>query len=100
MFTTGPIHYEIGGYTDAMGYGGLGMVHRLVTKLGLQEEIDARVHLLKVHLPYVESDHVINLAYDRLCGGTRPEAIELRRHDTAYLGALGASVIAVPPPAG
>ena len=100
MFTTGPIHYEIGGYTDAMSYGGLGVVHRLVTKLGLQEEIDARVHLLKVHLPYLESDHVLHLAYNSLCGGTRLEDIELRRHDMAYMDALGAKLIPDPTTAG
>ena len=100
MFTTGPIHYEIGGYTDAMSYGGLGMVHRLVTKLGLQEQIDTRLHLLKVHLPYSESDHVLNLAYNILCGGTRLEDIELRRHDTAYMDALGAKLIPDPTTAG
>jgi len=100
MFTTGPIHYEIGGYTEAMSYGGLGIAHRLVTKLGLQEEIDARVHLLKVHLPYLESDHVLNLAYNSLCGGTRLEDIELRRHDTAYMDALGAKLIPDPTTAG
>ena len=37
-------------------------MHRLVTRLGLPEAIDAEVELLKVHLPYHESDHVLNLA--------------------------------------
>ena len=40
------------------------------------KEIDKRLHLLKVHLPYHESDHVLNLAYNVLCGGTRLEDIE------------------------
>jgi hypothetical protein len=35
-------------------------------KLGLAEQIDARVQLLKRHLPYHESDHVLNLAYNSL----------------------------------
>ena len=34
----------------------------LVRKLGLAEAIDERLHLLKLHLPYHESDHVLNFA--------------------------------------
>src|SRR5690554_7467981 len=45
--------------------------------------------LLKVHLPYHESDHVLNIAYNVLCGGTRLEDIERLRHSTAYMNALG-----------
>jgi hypothetical protein len=83
-----------------MSYGGIGAVHRLVTKLGLAEEIDERLQLLKVHLPYHESDHVLNLAYNVLCGGTRLEDIERLRHDTAYMNALGADLIPDPTTAG
>jgi hypothetical protein len=100
MFNRGKVHYEIGGNTDAMSYGGVGAVHRLVTKLGLVEEIDESLHLLKVHLPYHESDHVLNLAYNVLCGGTRLEDIEHLRHDTAYMNALGAELIPDPTTAG
>jgi len=52
--------------------------------------------LLKVHLRYHESDHVLNLAYNVLCGGTRLEDIERLRHDTAYMNALGADLIPDP----
>jgi hypothetical protein len=100
MFTSGKIHYEIGANTDAMSFGGMGAVHRLVTKLGLVEEIDQRLELLKVHLPYHESDHVLNLAYNVLSGGTRLEDIERLRHDTAYMNALGADLIPDPTTAG
>ncbi|MDP6582630.1 MAG: IS1380 family transposase, partial [Vicinamibacterales bacterium] len=84
------MHYEVGAQTEAMSYGGIAAVHRLVTKLGLPKTIDAALQLLKVHLPYHESDHVLNLAYNVLCGGTRLEDIERLRHDTAYMNALGA----------
>src|SRR5947207_15426190 len=60
--------YEIGGNVDATCFGGVAAVHRLVTKLGLPERINEQVPLLKVHLPYHESDHVLNLAYNVLCG--------------------------------
>ena len=100
MFRSGTVHYEIGANTDAMSYGGIAAIHRLVTKLGLPAQINDRVELLKVHLPYHESDHVLNLAYNVLCGGTRLEDIERLRHDTAYMNALGADLIPDPTTAG
>src|SRR5512144_1261603 len=83
MLTAGPVHYEVGGKVDATSFGGIAAVHRLVTRLGLPAAIDADLELLKVHLPYHESDHVLNLAYNVACGGTRLEDIERLRHDTA-----------------
>jgi hypothetical protein len=93
MFSSGTIHYEVGANTDAMSFGGIAAVHRLVTKLGLPDLINERLHLLKRHLPYHESDHVLNLAYNVLCGGTRLEDTKRLRHDTAYMNALGADLI-------
>lgn len=83
MFDSGTVHYEIGANTDGMSFGGMVAVHRLVTKLGLVKAIDDGLDLLRVHLPYHESDHVLNLAYNVLSGGTRLEDIERLRHDTA-----------------
>jgi Transposase DDE domain group 1 len=100
MLTAGPVHYEVGGNVDATCFGGIAAVHRLVTKLGLPEAINADLELLKVHLPYHESDHVLNLAYNVMCGGTRLEDIERLRHDTAYMNALGADLIPDPTTAG
>ena len=100
MFNSGKVHYEIGANTDAMSFGGITAIHRLLTKLGLPEKIDEHVNLLKVHLPYHESDHVLNIAYNILCGGTRLEDIERLRHDTAYMNALGADLIPDPTTAG
>lgn len=100
MLTTGKIGYEIGGNVDATCFGGIAAVHRLVTRLGLVEQIDDRLELLKAHLPYHESDHVLNLAYNVMCGGTRLEDIERLRHDTAYMNALGADLIPDPTTAG
>lgn len=100
MLTPGKITYEVGGNVDAMSFGGIAAVHRMVTKLGLPEQIDEGLQLLKVHLPYHESDHVLNLAYNVLCAGTRLEDIERLRHDTAYMNALGADLIPDPTTAG
>jgi len=100
MFGSGKIHYEVGANIDAMSYGGMAPIHRLVTKLGLPDRINSDLKLLKRHLPYHESDHVLNMAYNVLCGGTRLEDIERLRHDTAYMNALGADLIPDPTTAG
>ena len=100
MLTAGPVHYEVGANVDATCFGGIAALHRLVTRLGLPDQINHDLELLKVHLPYHESDHVLNLAYNVACGGTRLEDIERLRHDTAYMNALGADLIPDPTTAG
>jgi hypothetical protein len=100
VFGSGTVAYEVGANIDATCFGGIAAVHRLVTRLGLPEQINDRLHLLKVHLPYHESDHVLNLAYNVVCGGTRLEDIERLRHDTAYMNAVGADLIPDPTTAG
>ena len=53
-----------------------------------------------MHLPYHESDHVLGIAYNVLCGGTCLQDIERRRQDEVYLDALGAQRIPDPTTAG
>src|SRR6266404_209708 len=100
MFTARNIHYEIGQRTHGLAYGGIGAMQLLARKLGLIDAIDQRLHLLQIHLPYHESDHVLNLAYNALCDGTCLEDIELRRQDEVFLDALGARRIPDPTTAG
>jgi hypothetical protein len=100
MLTASNIQYEIGERGRGVVYGGIGAMHLLVRKLGLAEAIDRRLRLLKIHLPYHESDHVLNLAYNALCDGTCLEDIELRRNDEVFLDALGARRIPDPTTAG
>ena len=68
MMTARNVRYEVGARTVATCYGGIAAMHMLACKLGLPEAIDARLKLLKMHLPYHESDHVLNLAYNASCG--------------------------------
>jgi hypothetical protein len=100
MMGASNIHYEVSDKTRATGCGGVGAVHLMVQRLGLVEEIDQHLELLKVHLPYHESDHVLNLAYNVLVGGERLEDIELRRQDESFLNGLGAQRIPDPTTAG
>ena len=94
------IHYEIADKASAIAHGGVGAVHRLVNNLGIAPRINGALHLLKVHMPYFESDHVLNIAYNALCGGHTLDDIELRRNDRSYLDALGAESIPDPTTAG
>jgi hypothetical protein len=90
MFTAGNIHYEIADRTRGLACGGIGAIHALVRQLGLVDAIDQRLHLLLIHLPYHESDHVLNIAYNPLCDGSCLQDMDLRRQDEVFLDALGA----------
>jgi hypothetical protein len=94
------VHYEIAGKSKAVSHGGIGAVHLLLLNLRLQERINASLKLLKFHVPYHESDHVLNLAYNVLCGGQTLDDIELRRNDRVFLDAIGATSIPDPTTAG
>jgi hypothetical protein len=100
MMTASNIHYEIADRTRATAHGGIGAIHLLARKLGLDQAIDSQLGLLKIHLPYHDSDHVLNIAYNLLAGGTCLEHLELLRSDEAYLDALGARRVPDPTTAG
>ena len=100
MMTATNIHYELADRVQGLSAGGIGAIFLLAQKIGLIKEIDHNLHLLKVHLPYHESDHVLNIAFNSFAGGRRIEHIELRRNDEVYLNALGAQRIPDPTTAG
>jgi hypothetical protein len=99
-FSTETVTYEMADRTRAISAGGIGAIHQMVNSLGLREVIDENVALLKYHRPYRESEHVLNITYNILCGGRTLDDIELRRNDLAYLDALGARAIPDPTTAG
>jgi hypothetical protein len=100
MIRAGNVQYELSSRTVGTACGGIGLIHQLARELKLAEEINRRVALFKFPLPYHESDHVLNLAYNALCGGLCLEDLELRRQDEAYLNLLGAERIPDPTTAG
>jgi hypothetical protein len=100
MFQTTNLRVELADKVRAIGNGGIGLVQRLAEQTGLVDAINSRLHLLKIHRPYHESDHVLNLAYNAMCDGIRLEDIELRRNDEAFLDALGTERIPDPTTAG
>jgi len=100
VFTASDIHYEIADRTRGIASGGIGALHALARQVGLVDAIDDRLHLLKFHFPYHESDHVLTFPYNVLCDGTCRQDLELRRQDEVFLDALGAERIPDPTTAG
>lgn len=96
----GNLHYEISERVHGLAHGGVALFHRLARDLGLRDAIDARLGILKIHLPYYDSDHVLNLALNTLCGGDCLQDLEWHRNDVNYLDALGAQRIPDPTTAG
>lgn len=100
MMAGGNICYDVSGRHQGTAYGGIGNIHQLAKRSGLIDEINKRIGLLKRHLPYHESDHILNMAYNYLAGGSCLQDIELLRNDEAWLNALGAAIIPDPTTAG
>jgi hypothetical protein len=96
----GNIHYEMADRARGITYGGMGAVQMLVQTLELDKEINRRLRIFKLHNPYYESDHVLNIAYNILCDGECLEDIEHLRNDANYLDALEADRIPDPTTAG
>jgi hypothetical protein len=94
------IAYQLSERTKATGHGGIGAIAKLIGHVGLAGEIDSSLDLLKLHKPYHESDHVLNIAYNALCGGQRLQDIEARRCDAVFLDGLGVESLPDPTTAG
>jgi len=92
--------YKIAGRAQAIACGGIAAIHHLARRVGLPQQIDAELGILKRARPYQDSDHVLNIAYNLLCGGQVLDDIEVRRNDGAFLDAVGARAIPDPTTAG
>src|SRR5262245_30124282 len=100
MFKDRNVHYDLGDKAKGLRCAGLGLFQPLVQRLKLADALDARVRLLKRHVPYFESDHILNLAYNLLAGGKTLDDLELLRNNETYLDTLGAQRIPDPTTAG
>lgn len=94
------VHYEVASRAKAIPCGGIGMIHALVQNLDLPRAIDDAVQVFKRHLPYHESDHVMNLVYNIMAGGTCIEDIDIMRNNVSFLDTIGAKRIPDPTTAG
>ena len=85
---------------EATAYGGVALALRMAERSGLMSAIQTRVKVLKQHQPYSETDHVMNITLNALCGGASLQDIEHRRNDAAFLEMLGTLQIPDPTTAG
>lgn len=100
MLAGGNESFDLSERVKATAFGGIGLVHRLVRQIGLADLIDESVHVFDGPSPYSVSDHVLNLAYNAVCGGKTLDDLELRRQDESYMDALGATRVPDPTTAG
>lgn len=100
MIDPAGIKYELAEKQQAIAAGGIGCIMQVINQVGLRKQINQSIPLLKIHLPYDEADHVVNIALNLLAGGTCLDHLEDRRTDEAYLNALGAQRIPDPTTAG
>jgi len=98
-FSARGIVYEFAERTRAIPYGGVGAILRLV-EVGLADALDEQLNILKRARPYHDSDHVLNIMLNVVCGGRVLDDIEIRRNDPVFLDALGARAIPDPTTAG
>jgi hypothetical protein len=74
MMGAAKAHYEVAEKTEATIHGGIALAHRVAVVSGLIAAINKRVGVLKIHCPYYESDHILNIAFNAMCGGhPRPD---------------------------
>lgn len=92
--------YEMHERVEAIPCGTLPAVLQLVVSFGLVQLLNEQLKVLKLARPYQDSDHVLNIALNVLCGGTTLDDIEVRRQDAAFLNAIGARSIPDPTTAG
>ncbi len=81
-------------------YGGLALAHDLAMRLQIDRDLNQSLSLLKRHVPYFESDHVLTHAYNLFVGGGCIEDIGHVQHSEAIKNLLGACRIPDPTTAG
>jgi len=93
-------HYEISAKENGISFGGIGAIHKMVKKLGLDKTLNESLNLLKIKRPYHESDHILSLAYNAMTGGRCLQGLERLRSDEGFLNSIGAEKMPDPTTAG
>ena len=62
MIRPSAVKYELADKQQAIAAGGIGALMQLAKTISLRKEINASIPLLKLCLPYDETDHVLNIA--------------------------------------
>jgi len=71
-------------------FGGLVLVNAFLRRFKVARRLDAHVHVLKLNLPYFESDHILAHALNLYVGGTCIEDMSKLQGDDAVLRMLRA----------
>ena len=100
VFRNRGVRLEVEQRGNVTPYGGLSLAHDLAMRLGLAEAINGALPLLKLHMPYHESDHLLTHAYNLYAGGTCIEDIANLQHSVAIRCLVGACRIPDPTTAG
>lgn len=94
------LHMEIDRRSEVTPYGGLALAAQVAFLLKMPKILNKHVSVLKRHLPYHESDHVLAQAFNLYCGGTCIEDMANLQQSEAALRLVGACRIPDPTTAG
>ena len=94
------LHVEVAERSTVTPYGGLSLAAAFLKRFRVAQEIDERVPVLKLHLPFHESDHVLAQALNLYVGGECLEDQAALQHDEGVLRMLGACRLPDPTTAG
>ena len=94
------LHVEVAERSTVTPYGGLALAAAFLKRFRVAQAIDERVHVLKLHLPFHESDHVLAQALNLYVGGECLEDQAALQHDEGVLRMLGACRLPDPTTAG
>ena len=100
VFHNRQVHLKTQQRGQVTPYGGLSLAHNQAMRLGIDQDINRSIDLLKLHLPYCESDHVLTHVYNLYVGGQCIEDIANLQHSRAIKHLLGACRIPDPTTAG
>jgi len=94
------LHLEVAERSTVTPYGGLALAAAFLKRFRVAQEIDDRVQVLKIHLPFHESDHVLAQVLNLYVGGECLEDQAALQHDEGVLRLLGACRLPDPTTAG
>jgi hypothetical protein len=94
------LHLESEPRSMVTRFGGLALVEQFCRRFGVARLIDEHVEVLKIHMPYHESDHVLAQALSLYVGGSCLEDMMHLQHDEAAKRMLGACRLPDPTTAG
>jgi hypothetical protein len=85
---------------EVTAYGGLALAHDLAMRLQIDRDLNRSLPMLKRHVPYFESDHLLTHVYNLFVGGHCIEDIGHLQHSQAIKNLLGACRVPDPTTAG